>query len=89
MTAPTDQRTRLRGSRSLCPTCGHLFGSVTAFDRHLRPIDAVDWQDPNRTPCLTVAEFTAPTGKRQTPRLVWHPTRHLWVTRLRDMEAAA
>ena len=80
MSTRADQRLRLRGTRCLCSGCGHLFGSPTAFDRHQR-------DDGSPEPCMTVAEFTARRGKRQEPRLVWHPTRHLWVTRLRDMDA--
>lgn len=80
MTAPADQRARLRGSRCLCSGCGHLFGSPSAFDRHQR-------DDGTANPCLTVEEFTTRRGKRMEPRLVWHPKRHLWVTKLREMVA--
>lgn len=77
MTAPADQRQRLRGNRAMCAECRHLFGSVAAFDCHLRGVKA---QRRGETACLTVAEFTAPTGKRSRPRLVWSPDRELWVT---------
>lgn len=69
------QQARLRGRRCLCRACGHLFGSLSAFDRH-------QTDDGSSAPCLDVAEFTAPTGKAQRPRLTWHPGRQLWVTKL-------
>ena len=82
MTAPANQDVRLRGNRCVCRGCGHLFGSVSAFDRH-------QTDDGRDTPCMTVAQFTALTGKAQRPRLVWHPSRHLWVTKLDDRHREA
>lgn len=78
MTRPADQRQRLRGNRAMCAECRHLFGSVAAFDRHLRPIAE---QRRGVVACLSVAEFTAPTGKRSRPRLEWSERRELWVSK--------
>lgn len=77
MTERTDQSTRLRGNRCLCSGCGHIFGSVSAFDRHQS-----DGGDPH--PCLPVEVFAAERPDGKPPRLVWHPSRHVWVTRLDD-----
>jgi hypothetical protein len=45
---------RLTGSRNQCPTCGELFNSVSAFDRHRRG----SYQKRTRH-CLTPEEMTA------------------------------
>lgn len=77
MTAAADQRRRLRGNRCLCSGCGHLFGSVSAFDRHQREPDG-------QAQCLPADVFAASGPDGKPPRLFWSPSRQLWVTQLRE-----
>lgn len=59
-----------------CTGCHEHFGSVSAFDRH----QTMQLEGEGRVTCHPPGELL-PSGK---PRCVWHPTRNLWVTELRD-----
>lgn len=67
-----------------CPQCCELFGSNAAFDRHQR-MDVEEETGRAVVVCLPRSRFSELMGKKtKRPRLVWHPTRHLWVTALDD-----
>jgi len=64
---------------STCSGCRETFGSASAFDAH-------QYDDGRKPACRELLEYAKATRPGGRPRLVWHPVRNLWVTRLDDRD---
>jgi hypothetical protein len=72
---------KLSGDRNECPSCGELFNSVAAFDKHRTGTFGGPHNQPAKRRCLTRDEMMAKGMEKNTAGF--------WVTKLRDENALA